>query len=278
MFDTKEKGSIKVTILVIFLLTFMSGLFSQSKKVKVAVEDTGIYLEPNVNSTVLGTVAKGDVLTLLSRNRIKMKWFYVIFTSEEGIKKSGYIRASFIDFIELVPQTAKSEEIPKPEKKRYVSVKAGASYFYPSEKRCRDVYSAGMMVKAEINFEIWKDLSLWIGGGYFSRKGKLFFTKEETELQIIPVGAGVKYTIFKNRINVYSGAGLKYYQFKETNPLGDVNKVGFGFVGKIGAFVLLGEGLIFDLCMDYSYCKMKPATRSINVGGFEVGAGIGYRF
>jgi hypothetical protein len=37
-------------------------------------------------------------------------------------------------------------------------------------------------------------------------------------------------------------------------------------------------GLIIDLHISYSYCKMKPADYRINIGGFEAGIGIGYEF
>jgi len=168
--------------------------------------------------------------------------------------------------------------MPEPERERNFTIKVGVSYFNPSEQRFKDVYSTGMMYTGEIAIEIWKDISLWISAGYFGKKGELFFTKEETKLIIIPFGGGVRYIFFKNKINLYTGIGLSYYQLKETNPLGEVSKGGLGYTGEIGAFVLLGEGLIIDIKMDYSYCKMTPVNRSINVGGFEIGAGIGYRF
>lgn len=202
-------------------------------------------------------------------------------STKKGIIKVIIFGTLLVFYVSGVFSQSKGEKVAseqEAERKRNISVKIGISYFNPSEKRCKDVYGSGVMYKGEFSIGIWRDLSLWIGGGFFPKKGELFYTKEETKLQIIPIGMGVKYVFFKREVNLYSGIGLKYYQLTETNPIGDVNKGGVGFCGEIGAFVVLGEGLMIDLSVDYSYCKMTPATRSINVGGFEVEIGVGYRF
>jgi hypothetical protein len=71
---------------------------------------------------------------------------------------------------------------------------------------------------------------------------------------------------------------MNYYQYKETNPIGDVSEGGLGFVGKIGSYITIIEKLVLDFYVDYSYCKMKPADLEINVGGIVAGIGVGYRF
>jgi hypothetical protein len=125
---------------------------------------------------------------------------------------------------------------------------------------------------------LWKNLELWVGASFFSKKGELSFTGEETKVRIIPIGGGVKYISSVGGINYYSGIGINYYLYKETNPIGDASKGGFGILGMIGSFMKVTRGLIIDLYIDYSYCKMKPADYRINIGGFEAGIGIGYEF
>jgi hypothetical protein len=159
-----------------------------------------------------------------------------------------------------------------------VIVEVRAHYLHPSEAAFRDIYSGGMMYGGEVSIGVWRGLEVWFGGSYLSKKGELTFTKEETRLEIYPIGGGLKYRLTTGVFNLYTGAGLNYYQYKESNPIGDVSKGGLGYIGKIGSFVKITSGLLFDLYVNYSYCKMKPADYKINIGGIEAGMGIGYSF
>lgn len=158
----------------------------------------------------------------------------------------------------------------------FVEVKA--HYFSPSEQAFKDIYGGGVMYGAEATVGIWRNLEFWLGGSYFSKKGKLTFTEEETKLKIIPIGGGLRYILPKGKLNLYAGLGLNYYQYKETNPIGEAKKGGLGFIGKIGSFVKITGGLLIDVYADYTYCKIKPDYYDINIGGFEAGIGIGYEF
>ena len=71
---------------------------------------------------------------------------------------------------------------------------------------------------------------------------------------------------------------IYYYQYKESNPLGNVSKGGLGYVGKLGSYIDIAGGFLIDLYINYSYCKLKPADFEINIVGLEAGVGIGYRF
>lgn len=153
-----------------------------------------------------------------------------------------------------------------------------ALYFSPTEQAFKDIYGGGLMYRGEVSIGLRKNLDLWLGGGYFSKKGELTFTKEETKLQIVPIGGGLKYRIATGNVNFYGGIGLYHFQFKESNPIGDVSKGRLGYVGKIGAFVEVVKGLIVDVYFDNTYCKMQPADFKINIGGIEAGIGIGYVF
>jgi len=161
-------------------------------------------------------------------------------------------------------------------KKNYIKI--GLNYFTPSEKVFKDIYGGGIMYGGEINIGVWKRLELWIDGGYFSKKGKLTYTEEETKLKIIPIGGGLKYVFGTEVLNFYIGAGLNYCYSEEANPIGNVSKGKLGYAGKIGSLFKVKGGLIIDLCISYSYCKIKPADYNVNIGGLKVGMGIGYKF
>jgi hypothetical protein len=159
-----------------------------------------------------------------------------------------------------------------------VIVEVRAHYLHPSEKAFRDIYGGGTMYGGELSIGVWRGLEVWFGGCYFSKKGELTFTKEETKLEIYPIGGGLKYRLSTGIFDLYAGAGLNYYRYKESNPLGDVSKGGLGYIGKIGSYVKITRRFLIDLYVNYSYCKMKPADFEINIGGFEAGIGLGYSF
>jgi len=303
-FEDIKKRVIKVIILVILLFYSVSGGFSQEKRIKVIAERANIYLQPNISSAVIEKVKRDSVITLRSVNIVRGGWYYVGLTSETGITKTGYIQASLVELTNLPPRIIREEKKepevpppplkpvipkkekpriekevkPKPPKKRNNYIKAGVNYFSPPEQRFKDVYGNGMTYSGEIGIGVWKGLKLWISGGYFTKKGELFFTKEKTKVRIFPIGGGIKYLLTEGRANLYTGMGLYYYQFKETNPIGDVSKSGLGYVGQIGVFLKVIGGLIVDFNLDYSYCRMRPVERSINIGGFQAGIGLGYEF
>ena len=153
-----------------------------------------------------------------------------------------------------------------------------AHYFSPSEQIFRDIYGGGVMYGGEVSIEFWKNLQFWLGGNYYSGDGELTFTKEETSLQIIPIGGGLRYKLPVEIFSFHVGVGINYNLYKESNILGEVNEGGIGYVGKIGVMIKVVKGLIFDMFGEYSYCKMTPADFTINIGGIAAGIGLGYIF
>lgn len=155
-----------------------------------------------------------------------------------------------------------------------VRCKIKGSYFYPSDKAFQDIYGGGMMYGAEASTEILKNLEMWVGADYFSRKGELSFTKEETRLKIIPAGGGVRYIFSGRETTFYCGLGVNYYRYRESNRLGTVNWGRLGVAGKVGCLLKVKEKMFIDLYLNYSYCRMKPADFAFNIGGLEAGIGI----
>ena len=162
-----------------------------------------------------------------------------------------------------------------------ISVAASASvslkgiYFLPSDADFKSIYGqSGWKYGAEIAFNLFKRLDLWLDGGYYAKTGSLSYSKEETKLTLIPIGAGLRYRFLTGRIEPYIGAGARYNLYKESNVIGDVNGNGIGFVGKAGLTLYLAKGFGVDVHVAYSSCKMKPADFEFDVGGIELGAGI----
>jgi hypothetical protein len=160
-----------------------------------------------------------------------------------------------------------------------IMVELKGHYFMPSEEAFRDVYGGGINFGAEVSVEIGRRLAVWLGGSYFSRKGELTFTKEETELKIMAFGGGIKYIFPAGAgIDIYGAGGVNYCSYDEENVLGEVSKGGLGIVLKAGGLIKIINGIFLDAYINYSYCKMKPADIKINIGGFGAGIGLGYKF
>lgn len=153
-------------------------------------------------------------------------------------------------------------------------IEAKGAYFMPSEKAFKNIYGGGPIVGAEIAFKLFGPVDMWIEGNYFTAKGKLTYTEEATTLKIIPAGCGLRYTYSPGKVSLYGGAGARYYQYEESNPIGTAKKGGVGFVVNGGACLRLAGKLFLDVRLGYAYCQMKPADFKINIGGLEAGGGL----
>jgi len=158
------------------------------------------------------------------------------------------------------------------------SIKFRSSYFIPSEQSFKDIYSGGLAVGGEINIKLLKFLDLWLIGNYYSKKGNLPFTEEETKMTLIPLGAGLRLRFHEGIINPYLCIGPVVCIFKETNPIGVAEGTGVGIIGQAGCFFKIIGGLLLDLSVNYSYCTVKPQKIKADVGGIQAGIGLGYEF
>lgn len=147
-------------------------------------------------------------------------------------------------------------------------------YFSPSDADFKSIYGGGWKYGAEIAFNLTKGLDLWLDAGYFANTGQLSYAKEETKLQIIPIGAGLRYRFMTGSVQPYIGAGARYNLFNESNVIGEVSSGAVGFVGKAGLMFYFAKGIGVEIHLAYSACKMKPADFEFDVGGIEFGAGL----
>lgn len=158
-----------------------------------------------------------------------------------------------------------------------VIFKLTGGYFLPAEQAFKDVYGSGLAWGGEAVVYVWTNVGFWLGGNYFGKKGRLTFTQEETRVQVLPLGVGVKLRTSSENPGLYSGFGLRYNSFKESNPIGALSKGGLGIVIAMGGVITILRGVVLDLSVEYSYCKMKPADFTINIGGLSVGLSLGYK-
>ena len=159
-----------------------------------------------------------------------------------------------------------------------LTIQARGSYFNPTDQVFRDIYGNGMSWGGELGFRLTERIGVWAGGDYFSKVGKLIFTEEETKVRIAPLTAGAKYYLAIGKLMPYMGAGLGYFQYKETNSIGTVEKGAIGFVVRAGLVFKLGAPFFMDVQGTWSTCSVQPLEVQANLGGFSAGVGLGLEF
>lgn len=153
------------------------------------------------------------------------------------------------------------------------------SYFSPEDQVFLDVYGRGVKFGIEGGIEVVRNLEVWVGVDYLHKTGKLTLTKEETKLQIIPISLGMRYEIPANNwLDIYLGAGIQDYLFKEKNILGTATENKIGIMAKGGGVIKLSRVLGIDVFVGYSFCSMKHGEVEFKVGGLDAGAGLKFVF
>lgn len=99
---------------VLIFLLFLSPLLPQEDKMMVIAIRASIYLDPDVESPIIETAARGAILNLLSAEKIREDWYYVSFYSEKRfINFTGFVHASAVEMMYEVPEI-KEKETEKP--------------------------------------------------------------------------------------------------------------------------------------------------------------------
>ncbi|MBN1271895.1 MAG: outer membrane beta-barrel protein [Candidatus Aminicenantes bacterium] len=155
---------------------------------------------------------------------------------------------------------------------------AKAHYMHPSDEMFREVYGGGFMFGGGLGVRIINLVEIWVDGSYFSKTGELTYTGEETKITLFPIGVEGRVFLPLSVVKLYGGAGLAYYNFKESNILGEVEKSALGVRFKAGVVIELPVKLSIDVFGGYSLCKMTPVAIEIDVGGIEAGLGLRYGF
>ncbi len=158
------------------------------------------------------------------------------------------------------------------------TVKLRSSIFIPQDNFFEEIYGEGVAYGIEIDIPIWKKLDLWTSGNYFVKQGKLTFTQDSTKVKILPIEWGIRYRFLSKKICLYTGIGLGYVSLRESNFIGVVDTKKFGYNLSVGGFLSLFHNVIFDVFIRYSWYKVNPTTIEVNIGGYDIGIGIGYAF
>ncbi len=173
-------------------------------------------------------------------------------------------------------------------------VKTG--YFFFSNSKMRKVYDrGGLDIQLCASYPLWNLTSRWTLNAYgaveyFHRSGKSINGDQKTSLWSVPINIGLKpvYAINANR-QYYFAIGPRYFYIHQHNRSSyvykDKSKNDLGFFVNTGFNYVLCDHLVIDIFGEYSYAKVhfhggksRVYTKSIQIGGFTFGGGIGYEF
>lgn len=170
-----------------------------------------------------------------------------------------------------------------------IELKGG--YFFYGSSTMRNVYrNGGYELQLSGSYPVWQCLQIYGGVGFLQTKGHSIGGGEATTVWQLPVDLGLK-PVFRltDWLQCYFALGPRYFYFHQYNDSPYVNKT-YGKNG-IGLFVNTGfnfkfwNSFFFDIFGEYSFekCTWSGSAanvygRSVQVGGFTFGAGLGYMF
>lgn len=171
------------------------------------------------------------------------------------------------------------------------TIEGRLSCFIPQSSLVRDIYGyCGINYEVEGTIPAWKALNVWWALDYVSLNGKSEGLEDPTTLRIFPITLGLK-ALFRTRwFQPYFGLGMRYFFIWNHNDSpyvqSNVSKNGMGGVAEIGTLFQPIRHFVIDIFANYSYRKFdthyssssNTAGNSLNVGGWNLGGGIGYQF
>lgn len=171
-----------------------------------------------------------------------------------------------------------------------VLVEAKAAFFRPVGDRFKDIYSKNGIYGAELTVPVWNDFALFGSASYSSASGRSDEEGHKTNVQIIPIGLGVKYFFPQECFDLYVGAGLDFIILRthdhEKHVIKHISKNGVGGLFKVGLIKDIYEDYFCDLFVEYSLKEFKGDGchhdkvygAKANLNSWRLGVGLGYRF
>lgn len=132
----------------------------------------------------------------------------------------------------------------------------------------------------DFGYNFGKYFQVFLHGEYFSAKGELTFTKEDTTLTIIPLELGfrIKYMLGREMFYPYIGLGAGYYLYKEENVIGTLEEGKVGFFSEVGCNIYFIKYFFLDLKARYVILEIEGDEKTVDLGGLALMGGIGISF
>jgi hypothetical protein len=156
-------------------------------------------------------------------------------------------------------------------------VTAGGNVFFPASGDYRQIFGRSVfMPELKVTCLVYRNFTLWGGFGWVARKGMVEEVAETAKINqtFLSLGAGYAHKL-SGKLRLRGELGLTYVSFRE-EALQLVQK-GSGLGWKIGANLdyFIGKRLFVSLAAAYSKTGDETEAGKIDLGGAQLGAGIG---
>ena len=169
----------------------------------------------------------------------------------------------------------------------FLEVRGG--YFFPQEKRLRDIYhGGGWEPEVEARFRFYDHFDAWVNVNAFLQSGRSSLGTP-TFVQIYPLSVGVNYAFeIIDHFDFYLGVGpvITWLIISDNSPYvkRSIFQTGGGVTSKTGILYHFPKWIYLDFYADYSYMYIGSfqqdgvETNALNVGGLRLGLGLGGTF
>jgi hypothetical protein len=130
----------------------------------------------------------------------------------------------------------------------------------------------GLILSSSLIFNL--DFYLELKAVY--KKGQLTYSKEPTTLVLAPVSLGLRYVLPLGIVQPYAGAGIDFFLFFETNPIGSYFNYVRGYHGLAGVYLRFAKGfpVLLNFKAKFTKATFQVNDRLIELGGPEYGAAL----
>lgn len=155
--------------------------------------------------------------------------------------------------------------------------------FYPASSTFREVYEDfGANYQIEASTQLKNNYDFWVNFSWYAKYKKHEIS--ESRIQIPTGSFGLKYifanNFFDDNTETYVGAGLALTNVFLREKGCCINSKNWNFsagvVVKSGVSYSWNENVVVDLFLDYIYLPVE-FHKKVNVGGLQVGFGLGWR-
>lgn len=201
-----------------------------------------------------------------------------------------WLKGGAILGIALFSTTFAQDNMSPPKEMPSSTFEIKTGYFFFASQTMRNVYNyGGFQIQTCGSYTILKHLQLYGSIGFLEAWGKSLHFHQKTALWQIPVDLGLKPVLsLSPSVQWYAALGPRYFYLYQDNQSSSVNsyvKNGIGMFVNTGFHFFPANHLLVDLFGEYSYEPVHSSSwksgvhgRSVQVGGFSFGAGLGYTF
>lgn len=155
--------------------------------------------------------------------------------------------------------------------------------FIPSSKLFREIYgNVGVSYQLEGSTKLYKCIDGWANFDWFNKHGESYKLEDPTKVRIANTSIGIKFSCRSfRRFTPYIGIGPNlskiWLENKSQCCHESVSKWTVGGVFKSGICCCITKCSYLNFFVDYLYQPVHFDT-NVNIGGFNIGAGLGIKF